>query len=288
MRQSNEGCILWSVVLWSRRTPLPFNLPKIVLPGFPGAGVYELSPDSKDKAEAAKRVLETAGKAVTGLDLSRWVEAAESLTRTSGSSGFAIPINKVKSVLEDLKSGKPIKRAWLGAELGLKDGKLMIQKVLPDSPADKAGVKAGDQVVSADGKQFTRTRDFAAWVQESKPGEVISLVVCRDGKNIDLKVTLGAVPEPVQRKASATLDWLRPGKTAGFSLSLDDADIAGVARSLSDASGRSVIVNEPEKITKKISVHLKSTTIEKALDVICRNMNCKYTRDGDSYVISPR
>jgi len=70
-------------------------------------------------------------------------------------------------------------------------------------------------------------------------------------------------------------------KSAGrLSLSVEDAGIAEVARKLSDASGASVIVVEPEKIKKKLTVNLKSTTVEKALDVICRTLGCQYKKDG--------
>ena len=49
-----------------------------------------------------------------------------------------------------------------------------------------------------------------------------------------------------------------------------------------------MIVVEPEKITQKVTVHMKSTGLEKALDSICRALDCQYVKDGDTYVIKPK
>jgi len=70
----------------------------------------------------------------------RLLDAAKLTTRTSGSSGFAIPINRVKSILDDLKAGREIERGWLGAMLNTKkDGKIEFSQVEKDSPPKRPG-----------------------------------------------------------------------------------------------------------------------------------------------------
>jgi S1-C subfamily serine protease len=75
---------------------------------------------------------------------------------------------------------------------------LAIQKVLPGSPAEKAGVKNGDSVMKLDGKEVTDLQTFIQEVGAHKPGDMITLTVNRDGKDEDIKVTVGK-PAPDQR-----------------------------------------------------------------------------------------
>ena len=88
--------------------------------------------------------------------------------------GFAIPSNLASRIVEELKSGKKISRGWLGVTiqdvdenaakaLGLKDAQgALIGSVLPDEPAAKAGLKAGDIIVRV-GRDATRLNCCAAW-----------------------------------------------------------------------------------------------------------------------------
>jgi membrane-associated protease RseP (regulator of RpoE activity) len=218
------------------------------------------------------------------------LQTARVTTRTSGSSGFAIPINRIKSILDDLKAGKEVERGWLGAMMGEKDGKIIFKDLEKGEPAEEAGLKAGDVLVSVDGKRFDEIKAFTSYVTRRKPGEVIKIVVSRDGKECEVSAKLGKRPES---KAKVTDDlfsrFTRASKLGGtFSLSVEDASMAEVARKLSDASGASIIVTEPEKIKKKLTVNLRSATVEKALDVICRTLGCQFKKDGDAYVISAK
>ncbi len=74
------------------------------------------------------------------------------------------------------------------AELG--DG-VVIQDTVPGSPAAKAGLKAEDLVVKVDGKAFKGVQGFVEVIKGHKKGDVITLTVFRDGKEMDVKVTVG-------------------------------------------------------------------------------------------------
>ena len=117
--------------------------------------------------------------------------------------GFAIPINMVQSVLDDLKNNGKIRRGWLG---------LMIQKVTPelaksfglekregalvaeveeDSPADKAGIERGDIIIKFNNKQIREYSDLSRYAGLTKPGTKVDLELIRDGKTKKIKVKLG-------------------------------------------------------------------------------------------------
>ena len=160
-----------------------------------------------------------------------WSDVFLQTTQTSGSSGFAIPIDTVKPILNDLKQHKEIQRAWLGARVSEENGKIKLNPE-DDSPAAQAGVKAGDVLLKADGRSFTNVIDFTSYILAKKPGEKMRLLVERDGKQVELMVTLRKRLEMVTPVDSSTsritrqLDITRP-------IDLEDVDIKQVAKALS-------------------------------------------------------
>jgi S1-C subfamily serine protease len=134
--------------------------------------------------------------------------------------GFAVPIDTAKQILSQLKSGASVQRAYLGVTSTTIDGSLdaldlpvkrgaLVQDVTKGSPAERAGVRAGDitaevqgqQVVlggdiitKADGKDVKSSDQLATIVSGHKPGEKVKLEVFRDGKTQPVEVTLGTRP----------------------------------------------------------------------------------------------
>lgn len=125
--------------------------------------------------------------------------------------GFAIPVNQVKSVIESVKKFGRIVRPVLGVthmllnkekakELklkGIENGALIVGDrakkefgVIPDSPADKAGLKLDDVIVEVDGEKITEENTLAGIVQKHVPGDKLKLKVWRDGKTFEVTVTL--------------------------------------------------------------------------------------------------
>ncbi len=79
-------------------------------------------------------------------------------------------------------------------ELGVKGG-LKLEEVVPGSPADKAGFKAGDVVVAIDGRGVDAAQDVRIIVAAAGPGASLEFDVLRDGKKRTIKVTLARHPE---------------------------------------------------------------------------------------------
>jgi putative serine protease PepD len=109
--------------------------------------------------------------------------------------GFAIPSNTVRSVVDQLVSGKEVEHAYLGVSLQTAEsGGAQVATVTSGSPAAEAGLKAGDVVTQVDGETVTSADDLTAAVLARQPGDTVSITVERDGSTKTLKVTLGTRP----------------------------------------------------------------------------------------------
>lgn len=116
--------------------------------------------------------------------------------------GFAIPINLAMQITEQLLDTGEVKRGFLGVSMqdispalaeafGLKQQSgAIINEVLEDSPASKAGLKTGDIVVSIDGKNVRNANDVANRIGLLPVGEKIKFKVLRDGKKSEFVVTV--------------------------------------------------------------------------------------------------
>ncbi|HYE52752.1 MAG TPA: DegQ family serine endoprotease [Azospirillaceae bacterium] len=129
--------------------------------------------------------------------------------------GFAIPANLAKPVVEQLKATGKVDRGWLGVSLqavtpelaeglGLKEAEgALINSVQPNSPAAKAGLRQGDVVLKADGKEIEQSRDLARAIGSVASGTKVSLGVWRGGKVETLAVQVGEQPGSPQQVAKA-------------------------------------------------------------------------------------
>lgn len=124
--------------------------------------------------------------------------------------GFSIPINWAKNDLEDIiKHGRIIKPfiglqyVMLNKELQKKYslttdyGAMVVRDhnpgsiaIVPDSPADRAGVKENDIILELNGEKLTEKNDFSDTIQKCRVGEEIKLTIIRSGKEHNLKATL--------------------------------------------------------------------------------------------------
>jgi len=120
--------------------------------------------------------------------------------------GFAIPINDAKRVLSELISGKKIKYGWLGVNiqnindnlaayfnLNKKTG-VMIVGVLPNSPAEKAGIKEQDIIISFDNHPIKDTRELVKLVADTQVGKKVAVEILREGKMLIKEVVVGERP----------------------------------------------------------------------------------------------
>src|SRR6516162_3058413 len=121
--------------------------------------------------------------------------------------GFDIPAETAKSVVAQLKEKGQVVRGWLGVQiqpvtadiadsLGMKtvEGALVAEPQ-PDSPAAKAGIKAGDVITTVDGAAVKNAHDLAKRIAGMTPGASVKLGVVRNGQDKTLTLTLGELPK---------------------------------------------------------------------------------------------
>lgn len=154
---------------------------------------------------------------------------------TSGNVGiaFAVPSNLVRDVAQKLKQSGSVERGWFGVKiqnvtediaqsLGLEQASgAMISEILKNGPAARAGLAAGDVLVSIDGRTIADSRHLARIVGEYAPDTDIELGVSRKGKSEKVRVKLGKFPalaptQPETHRTPAT-------GVADFGLSLEPA-----------------------------------------------------------------
>ncbi len=128
---------------------------------------------------------------------------------TSIGLGFAIPINRVKQVLRDLKESGSVNRRFrtglrvesisrlMAWSLGLRsDGGVIISDVEKDSPAERAGLQEWDIILMVNGKKITTVEDIWAVIDENdvKGGDELRLTILRKNQKYDTKLRLERIP----------------------------------------------------------------------------------------------
>lgn len=115
--------------------------------------------------------------------------------------GFAIPSDMAKSIIEKLSTGQKIKRSIIGViiqpvtkeisdAVGMKEPYgALVNSVVKDGPADKAGIKIGDIILEVEGKKIDSSDALPVVIGDAKVGSTLKLTILRNQKNIELKVT---------------------------------------------------------------------------------------------------
>ena len=129
-------------------------------------------------------------------------------SRTGGSLGigFAIPATTVKTVMESIIQTGQVTRGWIGVELqeitpelaesfGLKKSSgAIIAGVVRGGPADNAGMRPGDILLSVDGNMVNNTTDLLNMIAQLQPGQKASLGILRKTQEASLDVKVGTRP----------------------------------------------------------------------------------------------
>ncbi len=148
--------------------------------------------------------------------------------------GFAIPSSLAKPIVAELREHGRIDRGWLGVSiqpltkeladsLGLSADKgALVAAVGDGSPAAKAGVRQGDVIRSVDGKTVDEFRDLARLIAGAGPNKTVTLDVWRDGKDVNVPVALGKMPNDqsaaAEESGRPSGSAVKPANVLGLSL----------------------------------------------------------------------
>ena len=131
----------------------------------------------------------------------------------SNGIGFAIPIDIARPIMDQALAGEPLARPYMGIvyhaidrqfatanNLSVNDGALVqvgdggSPAVVPDSPADKAGIREGDIIVKVDGQAIDGDHPLDATLSLHAPGDTVSIELLRDGQTSTVELTLATRP----------------------------------------------------------------------------------------------
>jgi len=166
-------------------------------------------------------------------------------SRTGGFQGigFSIPSNQAKIIYEQLKDDGKVTRGWLGVEIAnvaaLKDeaaavgfngpSGIIVKSTMRNTPAS-GKLRAGDIITALDGKPMKDVQQLRNLVAATRPGSEITLRVFREGKEEDVKITIGELPDDLSvasnREATEKPDATAAGKL-GVKLSDLTPELAG-------------------------------------------------------------
>ncbi len=118
--------------------------------------------------------------------------------------GFAIPINMARASMDQILEYGEVRRGQIGVgiqditpdlrdafDLEIGEFGVLVTNVFEDSPADKAGVEAGDIIVEVDGKRTNSTAQLRSAIGIKQIGDKVRLKLLRDGKDVELSIKIG-------------------------------------------------------------------------------------------------
>jgi serine protease Do len=118
--------------------------------------------------------------------------------------GFAIPIDRTKRIVEDLLEHGAVRQPWVGIRLQTPDVAsareaaavgAIVARVVPGSPADRAGIRAGDQVIAAGARPVRNPFDWEARLLDLRVGEQLAVTVRRGGTPLRVVLQVADAPE---------------------------------------------------------------------------------------------
>ncbi len=199
---------------WVMAIGNPLSLNSTVTAGIISAKSRSINILTRDKgASAIEDFIQTDAAINPGnsggalVDLSGAVIGINSAIAANGTGsyigyGFAIPINIAKTVSKEIILDGKVNRGYIGVNItavdastskavGLAGAKgVMVQGLLEDGAAEKAGIKEGDIILKVDGREVNQPNQLQSYIATKTAGTSVTLTIWRDGKEIEKSVTL--------------------------------------------------------------------------------------------------
>jgi serine protease Do len=178
--------------------------------------------------------------------------------------GFAIPSSLAKNVIAQIRQfGKP-RRGWLGVRIQTVNDELaeglhlqqtkgaLVANVTDGGPADKAGIKQGDVILTFDGKEVNEMRTLPRMVAETPINKKVPVLVSRQGKQMTFDVVLGELTEEAEQASVQTTPTpesappTKEGKIASLGLTLSEITAPLRDKFSLDQDAKGVVVTDVE------------------------------------------
>ena len=165
---------------------------------------------------------------------------------------FAIPIEVAMNVADQLKNKGHVTRGWLGvliqdvtAELAEsfdmnKPRGALVSRVLPDSPASRAGFEVGDIILKFNGDEVDHSKDLPPLVGRTQVDTAVPVRVLRQGKIKTLKVVIGELPAEDELRASTD----KPKTSKQNRIGVTVTDLTDAQRKKREIAEGGVLVNQ--------------------------------------------
>jgi serine protease Do len=159
--------------------------------------------------------------------------------------GFAVPSNMAAHIMDMLLTTGKVTRGWLGVSIQDVSQQIasamhlpeqtgaLVGDVLSDSPAEKAGLKAGDLILTMNGDKIKNSSEVRNQIASTAPGTTVTFGILRDAKNMKVTVTLGEMPAEIaaagpggiQKNLGFAVQTLTPALSAKYGI---DKNLSGV------------------------------------------------------------
>ena len=232
-------------------------------------------------------------------------------TRSGGFMGvsFAIPINVAMDVADQLREDGRVNRGWLGVMIqpvsrdlaesfGMDDATgALVADLDPEGPAAEGGVRAGDVILEVNGEEVERSSVLPRLIGRVSPGDDVTLLLLRDGREITQEVALGSWPNSENESGLAERD-----NQVRLGVSVSEVD-AETRERLNIPGGVEVTAVEPQSIAAQsgirvgdilVSIDHRNVTSASALREIVeslpsdRAIPLRLFRDGRSLFVALR
>ena len=142
--------------------------------------------------------------------------------------GFAIPSKMARNIIAQLRTGKTIKRGWLGVQIQQVTQEIaeslvmdepkgaLVGSVNPGGPADKGGIRTGDVILKFAGQEVLQMRSLPRIVAETDPGSDVKVEILRQGKRETLVMNLGIMPDSTEELAFSSRGKGKDNERAGI------------------------------------------------------------------------
>lgn len=146
---------------------------------------------------------------VVGITNAKYSSSSSSSTASIDNIGFAIPINKARSIAESIIEKGYVSKPYVGVSVatvseetqmyGLPQG-ASVQQIVENSPAAEAGLQINDIITHVNGNEIASSNDMVAAVRNAAIGDELKLTVYRMGKTVEVTVTVGEQKTSVQEQ----------------------------------------------------------------------------------------